>query len=50
MGCSQADIEKIATTPNRRLVELQHALVNLVRELDQDKIRYPDGVGEGGPA
>jgi hypothetical protein len=38
----EADIEEIATTPNRRLVELQHALVDLVRELDQDKIRYPD--------
>lgn len=38
----EADIEAIATTPNRRLVELQHALVDLVRELDQDKIRYPD--------
>jgi hypothetical protein len=38
----EADIDEIATTPNRRLVELQHALVDLVRELDQDKIRYPD--------
>lgn len=38
----EADIEEIATTPNRRLVELQHALVDLVRELDQNKIRYAD--------
>jgi hypothetical protein len=38
----EADIEEIATNPNRRLIELQHALVDLVRELDQDKIRYPD--------
>jgi hypothetical protein len=38
----EADIEAIATTPNPRLVELQHAIVDLVRELDQDKIRYPD--------
>lgn len=38
----EADIEEIATTPNPRLVELQHALVDLVRELDQDEIRYPD--------
>lgn len=38
----EADIEAIATTPNRRLFELQHVLVDLVRELDQDKIRYPD--------
>ena len=38
----EADIEEIATAPNRRLFELQHALVDLVRELDQDKIRYPD--------
>jgi len=42
MDCWQADIEEIATTPNRRLVQLPHALVDLVRELDQDKIRYPD--------
>jgi hypothetical protein len=38
----EADIDEVATTPNRRLVELQHAFVNLVRELDQNKIRYPD--------
>ena len=38
----EADIEEIATAPNRRLFELQHALVDLVRELDQNKIRYSD--------
>jgi hypothetical protein len=38
----EADIAEIATTQNRRLVELQHALVDLIRELDQGKIRYPD--------
>lgn len=37
-----ADVDEIATKPNQRLVELQHALVDLVRELDQNKIRYPD--------
>lgn len=38
----EAEIDEIATKPNRRLFELQHALVDLVRELDPHKIRYPD--------
>lgn len=38
----EADVAEVATTRNRRLVELQHALVDLVRELDHDQIRYPD--------
>ena len=40
----EADIHAIAAGPNRRLVELQHALVDLVRELDPQGLRYSDDV------
>lgn len=40
----ESDIAEVATGPNRRLIELQHALVDLVRELDPKAIRYPDDV------
>jgi hypothetical protein len=37
------ELRELATTsPNPRLTELQHALVDLVRELDPDQVRYPD--------
>jgi len=38
------DIALIAKTPSMRLVELQHSLVDLVRELDPQALRYPDEV------
>jgi hypothetical protein len=40
----EAEIASIANEPNRRLVELQHALVDLVRELDPKRRRYVDDV------
>lgn len=34
------DIAEVATNPNSRMVELQHALVDLIRELDPEATRY----------
>lgn len=34
------EIDEVAHRPNPRLVELQHALVDLIRELDADGTRY----------
>jgi hypothetical protein len=36
------DLESIAAAPNPRLVRLQHGLVDLIRELDPDRLRYGD--------
>jgi hypothetical protein len=40
----ETDIGKLASGPNRRLVDLQHALVDLIRELDPEGMRYSDEV------
>jgi hypothetical protein len=36
----EREIAEVATGPNRRIVELQHALVDLIRELDPEATRY----------
>jgi hypothetical protein len=36
------DLDEVAKEPNRRLVDLQHALVDLIRELDPKRLRYSD--------
>jgi hypothetical protein len=36
------DLAEVANKPNPRLVELQHALVDLIRELDPQAVRYSD--------
>jgi hypothetical protein len=36
----EQDLESIAAEPNPRLVRLQHGLVDLIRELDPDRLRY----------
>jgi hypothetical protein len=38
----EGELDEIAKEPNRRLVDLQHALVDLIRELDPDRLRYSD--------
>lgn len=38
----EAEIDEVAGRPNRRIVELQHALVDLIRELDPQAMRYSD--------
>jgi hypothetical protein len=38
----ERDLESIAAAPNPRLARLQHGLVDLIRELDPDKVRYGD--------
>jgi hypothetical protein len=38
----ERDIDVITEAPNLRLVELQHGLVDLIHELDPDRLRYPD--------
>jgi hypothetical protein len=38
----EQDLESIAAEPNPRLVRLQHGLVDLIRELDPDRLRYAD--------
>jgi hypothetical protein len=40
----ESEIAEVANAPNRRLVELQHALVDLIRELDPEAMRYSDDV------
>lgn len=40
----ESEIPEIEKAPNLRLIELQHALVDLVRELDPQAMRYPDDV------
>jgi hypothetical protein len=40
----EADLHEIAVKPNPRLTQLQHALVDLVRSLDPDQLRYPDEI------
>ena len=44
LGRLEDDLERIADTPNPRLVRLQHGLVDLIRELDPDRVRYGDDV------
>jgi hypothetical protein len=38
----EQDLESIAEEPNLRLIRLQHGLVDLIRELDPDRLRYGD--------
>jgi hypothetical protein len=38
----EGEIAEVANGSNRRLVELQHALVDLIRELDPKAMRYSD--------
>ena len=38
----ERDLDHIADQPNPRLVRLQHGLVDLIRELDPDRLRYGD--------
>ena len=40
----ETDIAEVASGPNRRITELQHALVDLIRELDPEALRYSDEV------
>ena len=40
----EGDVDQLASGPNRRLLELQHALVGLIRELDPAGMRYSDEV------
>jgi hypothetical protein len=52
-GRLEAEIRELAVTPpNPRLTELQHAIVDLIRELDSHRLRYSDDmlqkVGRGG--
>ena len=42
----EKEIGEISESPNRRLTELQHALVDLIRELDPQALRYSDEVLE----
>jgi hypothetical protein len=42
LGRLERDIDEITEAPNLRLVELQHGLVDLIHELDPDRVRYPD--------
>ncbi len=36
----ETEIGEIAERPNRRVIELQHALIDLIRELDPQSLRY----------
>jgi hypothetical protein len=38
------DVDAIARTPNLRLVELQHRLVDLIELLDRDRIRFQESI------
>jgi hypothetical protein len=38
----ERDVAEITKEPNLRLTKLQHALVDLIRELDPASVRYPD--------
>jgi hypothetical protein len=38
----EGELDELAKEPNQRLVELQHALVDLIRELDPQQLRYTD--------
>jgi hypothetical protein len=40
----EREVVELANGPNRRILELQHALVDLIRELDPGGMRYPDEV------
>jgi hypothetical protein len=40
----EGNLEEITTKPNRRLVELQHALVDLIDVLDPQHVRYSEAV------
>lgn len=42
LGRLERDIAEIATTRNARLAKLQHGLVDLIRELDPERVRYAD--------
>jgi len=42
LGRLEADIAEITKVRNERLVKLQHALVDLIRELDPERLRYSD--------
>ena len=44
LGRLEGDITEITRAPNPRLTKLQHALVDLIRELDPGKLRYPDEI------
>ena len=46
LGRLQADIETIGRAKSPRLVSLQHALVDLIRLLDPDELRYGRDVAE----
>jgi hypothetical protein len=45
-GRLEGEINEVVETPNRRLIELQNALVDLIRELDPQSLRYSDEVLE----
>jgi hypothetical protein len=42
LGRLERDIAEVSDTPSLRLRRLQHALVDLIRELDPDRVRYAD--------
>jgi len=42
LGRLERDIDEIAGAPRPRLVKLQHGLVDLIRELDPERVRYAD--------
>ena len=43
-GRLESDIDELSRGTNPRLLELQHALVDLIRELDPQSLRYSDDV------
>lgn len=42
LGRLERDISEISDAPTPRLIKLQHGLVELIHELDPDRVRYPD--------
>lgn len=42
LGRLERDIAEVSDTPSLRLRKLQHALVDLIRELDPERVRYAD--------
>jgi hypothetical protein len=40
----EGDVDELVSGPNQRLVDLQNALVDLIRELDPEGMRYSDEV------
>jgi len=42
LGRLEADISEMTRARNPRLTKLQHGLVDLIRELDPDRVRYSD--------